>query len=146
MKKIFLLFLVLLFCVSCAPLLEVVKKAELKEPSAELALGTLARNTGYGLAKKFPALASDIIDGIEKLLKLENRILVNQGFPAWSEYILDIVDVDPFIKMNLRTLLDSVAIVEVDFDRTIDQYKVKADLVRKLLTDLVYGMKFYMES
>lgn len=123
MKPLFILILTLFLIPACAT----------TQPIVE----TLVPITvGYYAAREFPHQTESITKAINVLLEETDDWLLIQDFHRWTPYILDIVKLDPYIRMSFLTLLSAI---EVDLSG-LDQYKAKAALIRNFLHHFLIGM------
>lgn len=117
----------LLFFPSCASLQQSEKKAITQ---------ITAKNAGYLVAQKFGGQVAEILKYTEEVLTLPGES--PEGcFKKWAGYIAGQVIEDPYVSMNVKSLVEIVDI-EIEAQESIT---AKWDLIREVLGDFIVGMK-----
>lgn len=108
----------------------------LQQPEKKAITQITAKNAGYLVAQKFGGQVAEILKYTEEVLTLPGES--PEGcFKKWSGYVIDQVIEDPYVSMNVKSLVE---IVDIEIE---DQESVTAkwDLIRELLDDFKIGMK-----
>lgn len=108
----------------------------LQQPEKKVMAEITASNAGYLVARHFPEKAAKILKHSEKVLTLPGE---SPGgcFKEWSGYVIDQVIEDPYVSMNVKSLIEMIDI-EIDAQESI---AAKWDLIREVLGEFIIGMK-----
>jgi len=106
-----------------------------KDSPEDIAVRLVAKNVGFALGQELPDVAQAILECSDKMLSVENFTTLD--FHAWTDEVLDMLDIHDYYKMNFREL---IKLVDIQVELVTDTEESAVVFYRGVIEAFVEGV------